>query len=220
LGHFTSFSQVPVSSVCDEADSQSQTASTATAPTGCATTPSPPLINIDTPGSGPSTSTAAVASTSTAPIELDTITTASIGYVGKASRKTAKICADSLLYESFAPPVIEIETANTGVEQEQVSLSERFEKEFATYDKMVRRRENMKYDKEFLLSYWQACRSEVPLIADMALALHALPAGTASIERMFSFSGDAVRGKRNSVGARQLEDEMMVALNTDFIDFT
>ena len=69
------------------------------------------------------------------------------------------------------------------------------------------------------LEFWQQKRNTpFKLLAELALDVMAIPATSAGLERGFSHCGIATAGRRHRLTAQNLEDEIMVRLNRDFLD--
>jgi hypothetical protein len=144
-----------------------------------------------------------------------------LGPIGRNSRKWTKVAADAALYDAFAPEYPADVTQ--GHEQgprapssTEILLEQAASYELGGYNQF--RNSSHSGGENLLAEFWREnAKLRWPLLAQMALSIHALPAGTASIERMFSFSGDMVKGKTNRLGPAMLDYQMMVGLNKEFV---
>ena len=81
---------------------------------------------------------------------------------------------------------------------------------------------NTKYTKEELsmdpFDFWVLKANIYPNLSLLACEILATPAATAAVERVFSNSGEATRGKRNRLGDYNLEREVLLRKNKLYIN--
>lgn len=70
-------------------------------------------------------------------------------------------------------------------------------------------------DEHEPLSYWIEHASSYPRLSTVALDVLATPASSA-MERIFSTAGDATTGKRNRLGDKNLEREILMKKNKEY----
>lgn len=68
------------------------------------------------------------------------------------------------------------------------------------------------------IDWWIQKRHAFPNLFNLAVDYLTIPASSASIERAFSQSGLILSGRRHRLGARSLENEMMIKCNRTIID--
>ena len=67
------------------------------------------------------------------------------------------------------------------------------------------------------LEYWISVQHCYPFLFPVACDVLSIPASSASVERVFSTSGEVTRGKRNRLTDRMLERETMLRKNKMYI---
>ena len=77
------------------------------------------------------------------------------------------------------------------------------------------------YEKQYLeisedtdpIEFWLSSAHSYPKLFDVATDILSVPASSAPVERVFSVSGDACRGKRNRLSGQNLERETLLRVN-------
>ena len=63
------------------------------------------------------------------------------------------------------------------------------------------------------IEFWLSSAHSYPKLFDVATDILSVPASSAPVERVFSVSGDACRGKRNHLSGQNLERETLLRVN-------
>ena len=99
------------------------------------------------------------------------------------------------------------------VEEETIQLSKE-EEEIERYFNSKHSEDEMKIDP---LQFWIHASKSYPLISGTACDILCTPASTAPVERVFSYSGEATKGKRNRLKDSNLERETLLRKNKDYV---
>ena len=67
------------------------------------------------------------------------------------------------------------------------------------------------------LEYWTSESKTYPLLSSLSFDILSIPASSAPIERVFSTAGESTSGKRNRLADRNLEREILLRKNKDYL---
>lgn len=67
------------------------------------------------------------------------------------------------------------------------------------------------------ITFWTECEHMYPTLAAIATDILAIPASSTPVERVFSTAGEATAGKRNRLSQSNLEREILMRKNVDFL---
>lgn len=104
--------------------------------------------------------------------------------------------------------------AQQEVSQEEVTQLSKEEEEINRYIGSKHSNDEMKIDP---LQFWIDASKSYPLISGIACDILCTPASTAPVERLFSYSGEATKGKRNRLKDNNLERETLLRKNKIYI---
>ena len=82
------------------------------------------------------------------------------------------------------------------------------EKEFRRYEAFIFPPKNVS-----ILAWWKCHANVLPLLSKLAKKVLTVPASSAKSERVFSCGGNCVTAKRNSLGAKKVEDLLVIKEN-------
>ena len=68
------------------------------------------------------------------------------------------------------------------------------------------------------VSMWLECANKYPTLSTLAIDTLIIPGSSAPIERVFSTAGNATTGKRNRLADKNLEREVLIRKNKDYLD--
>ena len=67
------------------------------------------------------------------------------------------------------------------------------------------------------LMFWVEQEKTYPLLASLSIDLLVIPGSSAPIERTFSTAGESSGGRRNRLSDKNLEREVLLSKNSDYI---
>ena len=88
------------------------------------------------------------------------------------------------------------------------------EEEIERYSKCRPTNDEMKLDP---IVYWVNISHDYPHLSPIACDILSVPASSAPVERTFSISGEASRGKRNRLADHNLERETLIRKNKKYL---
>lgn len=96
-----------------------------------------------------------------------------------------------------------------------ISKEEELKQEVKDYIYLIDKGELFSQECE-VLHFWKDKTGRFPTLAPIALQYQAMPATSASAERLFSCSGLSCKGKKTNVSSVLLEDETLSRFNRKF----
>ena len=69
-----------------------------------------------------------------------------------------------------------------------------------------------------MLSFWEEKKKELPFLYDLAVDVLTVPATTAPVERVFSQAGLCDDPKRRGMALANLEREVLIRVNLDYLN--